>query len=112
MSWRVVAAVVAVALVNVAIGLEWQNAQRTAARDTNVQTSAAPPPPPKPFAEMPSVAATTGAQPGEANAARAQAITAPPGCNVAACEARYKSFRISDCTYQPNDGPRRLCRRK
>jgi penicillin-binding protein 1A len=35
---------------------------------------------------------------------------AEPGlCNVSACAAEYRSFRPSDCTYQPYDGPRRLC---
>lgn len=32
-----------------------------------------------------------------------------PRCNINACTAAYRSFRPSDCTYQPNDGPRRLC---
>jgi hypothetical protein len=30
-------------------------------------------------------------------------------CDVAACAAAYKSFRASDCTFQPYDGPRQLC---
>ncbi len=30
-------------------------------------------------------------------------------CDVAACSAAYRSFRASDCTYQPYDGPRQLC---
>lgn len=34
---------------------------------------------------------------------------AAPACNVQACEAAYRSFTASDCTYQPFDGPRRLC---
>ena len=35
-----------------------------------------------------------------------------PGCNISACETHYpKSFRASDCTYQPNYGPRKLCRK-
>jgi outer membrane biosynthesis protein TonB len=36
--------------------------------------------------------------------ARAQAA-----CNVAACSQAYISFNVGDCTYQPLDGPRRLC---
>jgi cytoskeletal protein RodZ len=32
-----------------------------------------------------------------------------PACNVQACEAAYHTFRASDCTYQPYDGPRRFC---
>ena len=30
-------------------------------------------------------------------------------CNVSACAAAYRSFRSSDCTYQPFQGPRRVC---
>jgi hypothetical protein len=30
-------------------------------------------------------------------------------CDVQACAAAYRSFRESDCTYQPYDGPRRMC---
>lgn len=38
------------------------------------------------------------------------AVRQPPGqCNVAACSAAYKSFRASDCTFQPFEGPRELC---
>jgi len=37
--------------------------------------------------------------------------TAAPLCDVNACAAAYFSFRASDCTYQPNFGPRRLCTR-
>ena len=30
-------------------------------------------------------------------------------CDVTACTAAYRSFTAADCTYQPFDGPRRLC---
>ena len=30
-------------------------------------------------------------------------------CDVQACASAYRSFRASDCTYQPFDGPRRFC---
>lgn len=33
----------------------------------------------------------------------------PPGCNVEACASAYQSFRASDCTFQPHEGPRRIC---
>ncbi len=33
----------------------------------------------------------------------------PPKCDLRACAAAYVSFRASDCTYQPIEGPRRLC---
>jgi penicillin-binding protein 1A len=32
-------------------------------------------------------------------------------CNYRACARAYRSFRPSDCTYQPYRGPRRLCER-
>jgi 1A family penicillin-binding protein len=32
-------------------------------------------------------------------------------CNVQACARAYRSFRASDCSYQPYDGPRQLCER-
>jgi hypothetical protein len=32
-----------------------------------------------------------------------------PMCNFEACERAFLSFRSSDCTFQPYDGPRRLC---
>jgi BA14K-like protein len=32
-----------------------------------------------------------------------------PKCDVAACESAYFTFAASDCTYQPSNGPRRLC---
>ena len=56
------------------------------------------------------------------NARNAQAYAAPPKqnapdeaaaannrCDVQVCARAYKSFRASDCTYQPLDGPRRAC---
>ncbi|SES39124.1 BA14K family protein [Rhizobium sp. NFR03] len=30
--------------------------------------------------------------------------------NRSSCAARYRSYRASDNTYQPNSGPRRVCR--
>jgi BA14K-like protein len=32
-----------------------------------------------------------------------------PKCDVIACSNAYRSFQESDCTYQPSNGPRRLC---
>jgi hypothetical protein len=37
------------------------------------------------------------------------ASTHANSCDVQACAAAYRSFRESDCTYQPYDGPRRMC---
>src|ERR1019366_1608058 len=36
-------------------------------------------------------------------------VTAKLQCDVAACAGAYTSFRESDCTFQPYEGPRRLC---
>jgi hypothetical protein len=30
-------------------------------------------------------------------------------CNIGACTVAYHSFTPADCTYQPTEGPRRLC---
>jgi predicted negative regulator of RcsB-dependent stress response len=46
-----------------------------------------------------SAAATVSAKPTE------------PQCNIDACAEAYRSFRVSDCTFQPFQGPRRLCTR-
>jgi hypothetical protein len=56
-----------------------------------------------------------GSNPAGASADAAAAISAaepapaPPQCDIEACAAAYGSFRASDCTWQPYDGPRRLC---
>ncbi|SDE17812.1 PBP1A family penicillin-binding protein [Limimaricola pyoseonensis] len=36
---------------------------------------------------------------------------AAQSCNVRACSRAYRSFRASDCTFQPYSGPRKLCTR-
>ena len=45
--------------------------------------------------------------------AAASGSTAPPAqCAISACAGMYRSFRASDCTYQPyTGGPRQLCER-
>jgi 1A family penicillin-binding protein len=35
----------------------------------------------------------------------------PAQCDIRACSAAYRSFRAEDCTYQPFEGPRRICTR-
>nr|WP_319515272.1 BA14K family protein [uncultured Cohaesibacter sp.] len=45
-----------------------------------------------------------------ADAVRKNANRAPEWCNVRACSSRYRSFRASDCTFQPYNGPRKYCR--
>lgn len=57
----------------------------------------------------PSVSASSGTAAQAATEAPAAAPEPPANCNVNACTAAYRSFRAADCTYQPSDGPRRLC---
>lgn len=33
----------------------------------------------------------------------------PPQCNIQACSRAYRSFRASDCSFQPYSGARRIC---
>jgi len=44
-----------------------------------------------------------------ASAASVSATTSNNRCDVQACAGAYQSFRASDCTYQPFEGPRRVC---
>ncbi|OAP49464.1 PBP1A family penicillin-binding protein [Sinorhizobium saheli] len=53
---------------------------------------------------MTAALAAGGADAGEAGAAGSAAA-----CNFRACARAYRSFRPDDCTFQPYDGPRRLC---
>jgi BA14K-like protein len=46
-------------------------------------------------------------KPDEAQAAAVQPAQAK--CDLQACAAAYRSFSAADCTYQPYEGPRRLC---
>jgi penicillin-binding protein 1A len=49
------------------------------------------------------------AKPAPTQTAEPAPPAAPPQCDVAACAAAYVSFRAEDCTWQPYEGPRRLC---
>src|SRR5262245_5485292 len=65
--------------------------------------------------QSPSPSSNQNASPVPVSSAAAQAdvpgVPAEPQarCNVNACTAAYRSFTPSDCTYQPSNGPRRLC---
>lgn len=58
-------------------------------------------------------ASTTGAANGQTASPQAAQMPLNPraanSCDVAACASAYRSFRESDCSYQPFEGPRRLC---
>jgi len=102
-----------------------QQPQPPANTPTAVETSAKAEPVQRPAAETSgiavredntreSVAVGANATPNSADKARdpgAQtvAIGSNNRCNIQACSSAYKSFRESDCTYQPFEGPRRFC---
>jgi hypothetical protein len=42
-------------------------------------------------------------------ASEPDAAQSPPNCHVEACKAAYFTFSAADCTYQPSNGPRKVC---
>lgn len=52
---------------------------------------------------------TDGSAKESSAAAQQEDAVADPSCDYRACASRYRSFRASDCTYQPYSGPRRIC---
>ncbi len=125
---------VLVAATSVAFGLDWMKAPLPPMPETEASVQAAKlaahlPPPrklavakPTPRSVYPTREQAPARAPGRAVAAvdatRQQPDAAPtavpaaqaqPQCDVAACIAAYTSFRASDCTWQPFDGPRRFC---
>ena len=125
--------VLLVAAASVVFGLDWMSAPMPPMPDVKNVVFVPPPPPPPPRVVQPAVipgspAAPTNPVPAPAapsaaapaptpQTTTAEAPPAPPPvaaapkpkCDVAACEAAYRSFRESDCTYNPSFGPRRLC---
>lgn len=59
---------------------------------------------------FPTSAMGEGGELGNAAGVKTSAETAVT-CNVDLCANTYKSFRASDCTFQPFDGERRICTR-
>ena len=69
-------------------------------------------PPAAPAAVAPVAAAPVAIEQPAPIAAIEPVAAAPkpaPRCDVDACASAYRSFTEADCTYQPSDGPRRLC---
>ena len=117
---------------SVLFGLDWVQAPMSPMPASTYELHAARPPPrPEPKAEAkaetaPQPAPVAAAAPPRAaeTVAVAQPEPAPapiaapepvaaaaPKCDVDACALAYRSFTSEDCTYQPLDGPRRLCTR-
>jgi hypothetical protein len=133
MQIAVYCAVLVIALGSVLLELDWMSAPMTPMVDTEAGLHAAAMPPPAPATQpVPNATAPSAnigapivppglaapAQPAAPSAnAGTPAAAAPdkvereprPQCNVDACTAAYRSFRPDDCTYQPTNGPRRLC---
>jgi hypothetical protein len=99
-------------------------AEMPAGTSAAVETSAKAEPVQKPAAETTGVAVRaddTGEPAAGASVPTSSADRAPDSgaqtvsagsnnrCNIQACSSAYKSFRESDCTYQPFEGPRRFC---
>ena len=80
----------------------------TTAPATTTGTANASPTASPPASAAPSAAQTASPMPAASATPVATAPTAN-ACNVAACAATFRSFRESDCTYQPFEGPRRVC---
>lgn len=60
----------------------------------------------------PSVASTTGRASSQEEPDRPRVdvtAAAANSCAIDACGSAYRSFRASDCTYQPYSGPRKVC---
>jgi hypothetical protein len=69
---------------------------------------------PQPAAPAPAQATVAAVAPQPQVQAPAQPMQtavkqAPNSCDVAGCASAYQSFRASDCSYQPMEGPRKFC---
>lgn len=117
---------------SVAFSLDWVSAPLPPMPETEASVQAAklaanvPPPgalravaqirsvyPARPLPPGSAPAVTAMAEPQVAATGPAAPVTvaapAQPKCDIAACSAAYHSFRASDCSWQPFDGPRRYC---
>jgi hypothetical protein len=130
-------AVVLVALFSVQTGLEFVAAPMSPMPEIKVVAFTLPPPPAPPAPPVAAKPATpvivtpprpvpappVAAKPLQPPAAAVVTPASPPAdipsapvaetpkalCDVHACAAAYRSFRESDCTFNPSFGPRRLC---
>ena len=108
-SFAAASAVLVVAVCNVVFGMDWvseQGARRAAATGGAIDAPIVAAPPAA--ADRLPMNDNTAAQM-NVPAAPAAAAAPQPKCDVTACTEAYRSFRESDCTFQPNFGARRLC---
>lgn len=98
------------------------SAPQQPAPSVNTAEAKAPAPAPAPAQEQATAPAATSAKaepvakneppaaaPAESTPTQAVAQQTAGRCDVQACASAYRSFRESDCSYQPFEGPRRLC---
>jgi len=78
------------------------NAQATAVAAQLSVTPAA-------VAVAPAVTQSAPAKPAQVATVQPAAMQTPNRCDVAGCSAAYQSFRAADCSYQPMEGPRKVC---
>ena len=76
---------------------------------TETTRPVASPPEPKPVAETTGAATRPEETKLSATPVSVPASTSNNRCDVQACSSAYQSFRAADCTYQPFEGPRRVC---
>jgi len=113
-SFIVYSAVLVVAACNIIFGLIWVSAPvpQTSPAPATTASSAI-------VAGQTAPANAEGMQTGgkDASAQTKESIAQSAGdgaqakCNVSACAGAYRSFRVSDCTYQPLGRPRTICAR-
>ena len=88
-------------------------ARETTSVTTGVAPAAAaaevPTPVQKPAVKTAEVSPSSKTAAPAAPAVQAVAQQSPGHCDVQTCANAYHSFRASDCTYQPYEGPRRAC---
>jgi BA14K-like protein len=103
-----------VVLSGVLFGLDWQPS--TMSPMPPIQVVALPPPPPPnpieiaaPVPVAPPVVTLRPATPRPVTPNPVVQAPPKPLCDVAACATAYRSFRESDCTFNPSFGPRQLC---
>ena len=113
MSFVVYFFVLLVAASSVVFGLDWLTAPLP---PMAVSAIRAPPPPAAKENQNAKLSPVYPAKPGVPSggaaitvAPAAQTASAQSKCDINACTDAYYSFRASDCTYQPSNGPRRLC---
>jgi hypothetical protein len=128
MSFVVYLLVLVVAAGSVLFGLDWTSAPMSPMPASKYELHAAKEPvkaPPPVTAETkpetkpmpapvqtvgkPEPAPTVAVAPAPIVVAEPVAAAPAPKCDIDACAAAYRSFTPEDCTYQPNNGPRRLC---